>query len=95
MMKKDMKNRPCMKCSKGLYVERSVHDDWEGVLHCDKCGHKINRYPKIVEVYQDPETDEYTVSCEGFDDFSTFSEQEAMDEATVMAEEIGGVIHKA
>ena len=50
---------------------------------------------KIVEVYQDPETDEYTVSCEGFDDFSTFSEQEAMDEATVMAEEIGGVIRKA
>lgn len=49
---------------------------------------------KIVEVYHDPETDEYTVSCDGFDDFSTFCEQEAMDEAEVMAFEIGGKIRR-
>lgn len=44
MKKQDMKNRPCMKCSTGIYVERSVHDDWEGVLHCNKCSHCITRY---------------------------------------------------
>lgn len=49
---------------------------------------------KIIEVYHDPETDEYTVSCEGFDNFSTFCEQEAMDEAEVMAFEIGGEIRR-
>ena len=49
---------------------------------------------RIVEVYQDPETDEFTVSCEGYDDFSTFDEQEAMDEAESMAQETGGEIRR-
>lgn len=48
----------------------------------------------IIEIYQNPETDEFTVTCEGFDGFSTFSEQEALDEAEAMADEVGGEIRR-
>ena len=41
---KDMKNKKCLKCKKGIYIEMSVYDDWEGKIHCNKCGHCINRY---------------------------------------------------
>jgi hypothetical protein len=46
----------------------------------------------IVEIYHCPETDEYTISAEGWDDFCTFDEQEANDEAESIADEIGGEI---
>ena len=49
MKKQDMKHQKCTKCKKGVYAETSVHDDWEGVLHCDKCGHKIVRYRYAME----------------------------------------------
>jgi hypothetical protein len=30
----------------GRYHETSIHDDWEGVLHCTnkKCNHEVKRY---------------------------------------------------
>ena len=43
----------------------------------------------IVEVYHDPETDEFTVIADGFDDFSTHDEQAAKDEAEARAFEMG------
>ena len=48
----------------------------------------------IVEVYHDPETDEYTVIAEGYDDVSTFDETEAMQEAQAIADEIDGEIRR-
>lgn len=40
----DMKGKKCLKCKKGKYEETSIHDDWDGVLHCNKCGHKTKRH---------------------------------------------------
>lgn len=28
----------------GTYKETDIHDDWHGVLHCDKCGEEIKRH---------------------------------------------------
>ena len=49
---------------------------------------------KIVEIYHDAETDEFTVITDDFDDFFTFDEQEAMDEAQSRADEIGGIVKR-
>jgi uncharacterized Zn finger protein (UPF0148 family) len=43
----DMYNKPCQKCGKGKYVETSINDDWDGVLHCNLCGHETKRYPVV------------------------------------------------
>lgn len=50
----------------------------------------------IIEVYHDPETDEFTVTgpSDMFDPFSTFDEQEAMDEAYAMADECKGEVYR-
>lgn len=42
----DNKNKTCKKCKKGTYGETSMQDDWDGVVHCDKCGHEITRHEK-------------------------------------------------
>ena len=36
----------CTECGVGRYVETSIHDDWDGVLHCSnkKCNHQVKRY---------------------------------------------------
>lgn len=51
-MVKDNLKKKCKKCGKGKYVETSIQDDWDGVLHCNKCGTSIQRYdmlsPKVV-----------------------------------------------
>ena len=44
----DMTNCQCEKCNKGRYVETSIHDDWDGVLHCDECGYRITRHRAII-----------------------------------------------
>lgn len=31
-------------CRGGRYEETSIHDDWDGVLHCIKCGDRIEHY---------------------------------------------------
>ncbi len=40
MTGKKCKNKGC----KGNYKETSQMDDMDGVLHCSKCGEKIQRY---------------------------------------------------
>ena len=47
---KDMTNEPCEgeKCGEGKYVETSQTDDIDGVLHCNECDHKVDRYRPLV-----------------------------------------------
>ena len=40
----DMRDKPCLKCGKGTYGERTFYDDMDGVQRCDKCGHVTKRY---------------------------------------------------
>ena len=42
----DRLNQLCTKCGVGDYQETSIHDDWDGVLHCTnkKCNHEVKRY---------------------------------------------------
>ena len=42
----DRKGQICTKCGVGNYQETSIHDDWEGVLHCTnkECNHEVKRY---------------------------------------------------
>ena len=42
----DRMYQTCKKCGKGTYQETSIHDDWDGVLHCTnkKCNHEVKRY---------------------------------------------------
>lgn len=49
---KDMTGQTCEKCKKGKYQETSIHDDMDGVLHCTKCGTKVDRW----RAYKEPST---------------------------------------
>ena len=42
----DHNGQTCTKCGIGYYYETSIHDDWDGVLHCNnkKCNHEVKRY---------------------------------------------------
>ncbi len=40
----DNQGKTCTKCKKGKYEETSVQDDWDGVLHCNKCNHEVKRH---------------------------------------------------
>ena len=42
----DRNGQTCTKCGAGYYTETSLHDDWDGVLHCNnkKCNHEVKRY---------------------------------------------------
>ena len=42
----DRRDQFCTECGIGRYVETSIHDDWNGVLHCNnkKCNHEVKRY---------------------------------------------------
>jgi len=42
----DRKGQICTECGVGDYQETSIHDDWDGVLHCTnkKCNHEVKRY---------------------------------------------------
>jgi hypothetical protein len=42
----DMMNKECP-CSKGVFKEMSIHDDWRGTLHCNVCNKLTNRYIPI------------------------------------------------
>jgi len=47
---KDMTGETCeTKWCRGKYKETSIHDDWDGVLHCDKCGREVKRYRPEME----------------------------------------------
>jgi hypothetical protein len=60
----DRYDQLCTKCGLGRYHETSIHDDWDGVLHCTnkKCNHEVKRYkskdnpqPKVEEVKLSPD----------------------------------------
>ena len=34
----------CSNCHKGTYIEKFSNDDMDGILHCSKCNHGINRW---------------------------------------------------
>lgn len=40
----DNKGEKCKKCGKGIYLETHQLDDLKGVVHCNTCGHEIERY---------------------------------------------------
>lgn len=40
----DMIGRVCKNCFQGTYRETSIQDDLDGVLHCNECGYKTDRY---------------------------------------------------
>ena len=40
----DMRDQRCRECGKGEYIETSIHDDWDGVLHCSECGSATKRH---------------------------------------------------
>ena len=42
----DRKDQICTMCCAGRYQETSLHDDWDGVLHCNnkKCNYEVKRY---------------------------------------------------
>ena len=44
-----MTDKKCDKCKKGKYMETSLYDDINGVLHCKNCDDKINRWEKEEE----------------------------------------------
>ena len=59
----DRKDQLCTECGVGRYQETSIHDDWDGVLHCTnkKCNHEVKRYrsddntqPKVEKVKLSP-----------------------------------------
>lgn len=47
--RKDNLNKLCQQCKvkgnkRGRYIETSIFDDRDGVLHCSKCRQQINRW---------------------------------------------------
>ena len=46
----DMKDKPCMvsTCA-GTYTETSIHDDWDGVLHCNICNDVTDRRVVVTD----------------------------------------------
>jgi len=45
----DKTGKLCTKCKKGHYKETGIEDDWDGVLHCDKCGVEVPRWTELNE----------------------------------------------
>lgn len=45
----DMTGKPCKSCGKGTYQETSQHDDYDGTLHCNKCGAEVKRHSDLNE----------------------------------------------
>jgi hypothetical protein len=56
-----MKGTRCLQCKKGEYQETKIFDAWDGVLHCNNCGHEIKIH----------ETERPTKEGEGGDDRSS------------------------
>lgn len=42
----DNEGKMCSECLEGTYTETSIYDDWDGVLHCNKCEHGVKRYER-------------------------------------------------
>ncbi|HUS49764.1 MAG TPA: hypothetical protein VMZ91_06340 [Candidatus Paceibacterota bacterium] len=63
----DMTGKKCQSCGKGKYKETSMHDDMDGVLHCDKCGAEIKRYSGVQK--PDPQ------KKKAFDEYNKFQKE--------------------
>lgn len=48
-----MRHETCTRCGQGQYQETSIHDDWEGVLHCPACNHEVKHYLSSMEELAD------------------------------------------
>lgn len=44
MKKIDRTNTTCPLCDKGTLLERSLNDDWDGLLTCGGCHQRVDRY---------------------------------------------------
>lgn len=42
----DQTNKTCENCGQGTYIETSMFDDMNGVLHCSVCDQKVKRWKK-------------------------------------------------
>jgi hypothetical protein len=60
----DRDGQTCTKCGAGHYTETSIHDDWDGLLHCTNknCNHEVKRYKSEDEPKPKPEPQEVFVS---------------------------------
>jgi len=53
----DRRDQLCTECGVGVYAETSIHDDWDGLLHCTNknCNHEVKRYKSEDEPKPKPE----------------------------------------
>ena len=53
----DRYGQPCTKCGVGRYQETNIHDDWDGVLHCNnkKCNYGVRRYKSMDNFEPEPD----------------------------------------
>jgi len=60
----DRRDQLCTKCGVGVYAETSIHDDWDGVLHCTNkaCNHEVTRYKWKDDPKPQPESVESELS---------------------------------
>lgn len=42
----DQTDKKCENCGDGIYVETSMFDDIDGVLHCNICDEKVKKWRK-------------------------------------------------
>ena len=50
----DMLGNNCQECKNGTYHETSIYDDWEGIVHCDKCAHQEIRWKEVQHTLTQP-----------------------------------------
>lgn len=41
----NMTGKTCERCKAGTYREFNIFDDWDGMVTCDKCFHRIDKNP--------------------------------------------------
>ena len=60
----DRDGQTCTKCGIGYYTETSIHDDWDGVLHCNnkECNHEVKRHKSKDKPKPKPEPQKVAIS---------------------------------
>ena len=53
----DRYDQLCTECEMGRYHETSIHDDWDGVLHCTnkECNYEVRRYKSMDNFEPEPD----------------------------------------
>ena len=76
----DRDGQTCTKCGIGYYTETSIHDDWDGVLHCNnkECNHEVKRYKSKDEPEPKPEPQKVAVSAKTQAVLGAFTEDNAL-----------------